>query len=620
MSKRRTFYTLYMNSPDLISISAISKLQWFQIDDIGLKCYGFYFINNESYIVYCFGGQMKKIFCFLALLVSLSTMIFAFSSYSGDGEIIPVKDDFYSYIDALFISAGNTISSTSRPWTVSEARNELSKLNESKLNEKQKELFLMLQEALKTKDNSISLTFTLAPEIYTHTNKAFNREEMWEYGYEDRMHLGTVALDNGTGGFQGHFELSLGQGMVSDEDTKYELTLKEYAESINGVWEGLGTQISEEDGKADIIKVLSKQSIYYPYFNINIPSKTNADLNMPRRAYLDYAGQNFSIGYYKEQKTWGYNKAGNFIFDSHNPSYDTLTLKTFNKVFSFEYTYMLPTQYRGGVNSSESNYEDYQRLFAAHRIEVRPNSKISFALSENVMYRFYDLPDISYLNPATFFHNNVNSHQFNALAHIELSYSFAPCFLIYGQFAVDQGSFPGFEDPKKEDQAMAFSLGAEYSDIIDNGFYRLIFEGIYTTPALYRPTGSSDFIINYNYLKPSGYYHYPFFTYIGYEYGGDNIELKAMADYRKDNLNLYASLDLRIQGEYDMYDKYQKPLRLTSPSGETEIHFTGNFGAKYSFDIMRLPVECFADLAFIYAENTGTDLQASIGASISFKI
>ena len=240
---------------------------------------------------------MKKIFCFLALLVSLSTMIFAFSSYSGDGEIIPVKDDFYSYIDALFISAGNTIPSTSRPWTVSEARNELSKLNESKLNEKQKELFLMLQEALKTKDNSISLTFTLAPEIYTHTNKAFNREEMWEYGYEDRMHLGTVALDNGTGGFQGHFELSLGQGMVSDEDTKYELTLKEYAESINGVWEGLGTQISEEDGKADIIKVLSKQSIYYPYFNINIPSKTNADLNMPRRAYLDYAGQNFSIGY-----------------------------------------------------------------------------------------------------------------------------------------------------------------------------------------------------------------------------------------------------------------------------------------------------------------------------------
>ena len=93
-----------------------------------------------------------------------------------------------------------------------------------------------------------------------------------------------------------------------------------------------------------------------------------------------------------------------------------------------------------------------------------------------------------------------------------------------------------------------------------------------------------------------------------------------MADYRKDNLNLYASLDLRIQGEYDMYDKYQKPLRLTSPSGETEIHFTGNFGAKYSLDIMKLPVECFADLAFIYAENTGTDLQASIGASISFKI
>ena len=563
---------------------------------------------------------MKKIVYVLITFFLMSSMIIAASSFQGEGEIIPIGDDFYSYIDALFVSTGNTIPSTSRPWSVSEAKNELSKINTSQLNNNQSHIYSLLNEMLNTKENSISLSFILAPEIYTHTNENFNREEMWAYGYENRMHMGTIALDNGTGGFQGHFELSLGQGMISNKDEKYEVSLKDYALYKNGTWEGIGTQVTQEDSKADVIKVVSKQSNYSSHFNINVPSTANADLNMPRRAYLDYAGSNFTIGFFKDQKTWGYNKSSNFIFDSHNPSYTTISLKTYNPKFSFEYTYMLPEQYRGGINSSEKNYEEYQRLFAAHRVEVRPTSRISFALSENVMYRFYEMPDISYLNPATFFHNNVNSHQFNALAHIEVAFSVFPGFLLYGQIAIDQGSFPGFEDPTKEDQAMGFSLGAEYSNIIEDGFYRLTLEGIYTTPALYRPTGSSDFIVNYNYLKPSGYYHYPFFTYIGYEYGGDNIEIKAMADYFKDNLNLYAAFDFRIHGEYDMFDKYQKPLRLITPSGDTEIHITGNVGAKYSFDFKRFPLDCFLDIAVVYAENTGIDLQTSIGTSIAFSI
>ena len=64
------------------------------------------------------------------------------------------KDDEYDE-DALFISAGNTIPSTSRPWTVSEARNELSKLNESKLNEKQKDTRLCVEK----------IDFSLNPNI-----------------------------------------------------------------------------------------------------------------------------------------------------------------------------------------------------------------------------------------------------------------------------------------------------------------------------------------------------------------------------------------------------------------------------------------------------------------------
>lgn len=565
---------------------------------------------------------MKKVAYFFVLIVLLSQLVFAssLSQYKGEGEIIPIDDDFYVYTDILFVSSGNAIPSTSRPWTVSEAKNELEKIDETSLSEDQRHIYDILENTLKTKENNINLTFVLSPEVYAHTNTNFNKEEMWNYGYEDRKHLGSVSLDNSTGGFHGHFELSIGQGMVSNQDTDNEMSIKEYAEMINGKWEGLGTQIDKNDDLADTIKVLSRQYNYTTSFLFNIPSTSNADLNMPRRAYLNYAGSNFSFGFYKDRKTWGYNKTGNFVFDSHNSSYTTVTLKTFNEKFSFEYTYMMPEQYRGGVNSSEKNYEDYQRIFAAHRIEVKPSSKLTFALSENVMYRFYGIPDISYLNPATFFHNNLNSHQFNALASVEVAYSICPGVLVYGQIGIDQGSFPGFEDPTKEDQAMGFSLGVEYSQIKETSLYRFSLEGLYTTPALYRPTGSSDFIINYNYLRPTNYYRYPFYTYIGYEYGGDNIEIKATADYYKTNLHIYGSLDLRIQGEYGMFDEYHKPLRLSTPSGKSELIFTGNIGTEYSLDLFNCPFECFFDLAVLYHEKLGTDIQTSIGASIEFSV
>ena len=52
------------------------------------------------------------------------------SGYHYDGMVIPIGNEIYELMDSLFILEGKGLPSTSRPWTVSEAKKELGKLNE----------------------------------------------------------------------------------------------------------------------------------------------------------------------------------------------------------------------------------------------------------------------------------------------------------------------------------------------------------------------------------------------------------------------------------------------------------------------------------------------------------
>lgn len=73
-------------------------------------------------------------------------------------------------------------------------------------------------------------------------------------------------------------------------------------------------------------------------------------MNMPRRLYLNWTTPYMTLGIYKAQKSWGYNKGGNFVFDSHNDYYAWLGMKTYSKNFNFEYSLMFPEIYKGGTN------------------------------------------------------------------------------------------------------------------------------------------------------------------------------------------------------------------------------------------------------------------------------
>lgn len=596
----------------------------------------------------------------------LSSQLASELPFVESGVLIPLGSSIYDKMDALFIMAGKGVPSTSRPWTVAQARHELLLINPNQLfpkessqekatqgalqekaaqgtlqekatqgtlqeetsyekltqNPSQKllQLYNELYTYLFTEDkNTLSLTATISPEAYLHTNTEYNRAEYWLYGYEKRNHIASLKLDNSTHGIYGHLELSLGKGMVAGEDATSAVTIKEYVESLGKTWAGVGTLIDKDEG--DKFKVIAIQKNYTERFSFNLPSLNNADMNVPRRAYLLWSNNFMTLGIYKAQKSWGYNKGGNFIFDSHNDYYSWLGLKTYSKNFNFEYSLVFPETYRGGTNYYSEDSEKYRRVFATHQIEFRLFDKANIALSENVMYRFNGYYDINQLNPATIYHNNVNNHQFNALAHVEFEISILPSLLLYGSWVCDQGSFPGFEDKSTEDQAMGYSIGLEYDIFICKGIARFSIEGIYTNPALYRPTPSSDFIINYNAINADDYFRYPFFTYIGYKYGGDTISLRADANYRKENWYLYSSLELRFDGEFTLYDEYKSPMLLTAPSGDYDTVLTFNVGGEYRTTLWSaLPLKFFADVTLTNSAKRGFDAQFALGGAISYAI
>lgn len=570
---------------------------------------------------------MKKIIVIFILVLGTFSLS-AYSAWGGgelpfleSGVLIPLESSIYEKMDALFVLAGYGVPGTSRPWTVAEARNELLIIDKSSLKKEVCYLYDELYSYLFMEDrDTISLTVSLSPETYIHTNSSYNREEYWNYGYSKRNHFAAVALDNSTHGIYGHLELSGGKAVIGKADALGAVTIKDYVESMGKTWSGIGTLINEDDGGRSVIPT---QKNYSDIFSYNVPTLTDSDMNMPRRAYLDWANSFMTIGMYKAQKSWGYNRGGNFIFDTHNDYYNWIGLKTYSKNFNFEYSLMFPEFYKGGINyySTLEEKDKCTRVFAAHMVEFRLFDNAKVLLSENIMYRFSDYFDITQLNPATFFHNNVNNHQFNSLAYVEIEWSVVPSLLIYGSWVCDQGSFPGLEDRKSEDQAMGFSLGVEYDTIISKGVARFSLEGIYTNPALYRPTGSSDFILNYNAINVSDYYRYPFFTYIGYKYGGDTISIRCDGDYRKKSLHLYSSLEVRFDGEFTLYDEYNSPLLLTSPSGKYETTTTFNLGCEYSIRLWNvLPLRVFGDISVINSRKRGFDAQFALGIAVSYSL
>lgn len=537
--------------------------------------------------------------------------------YVGAGEVIPVGSELYDYFDNLFLLCGHSSPSASRPWTTAEARCELSKIDGSSLGGQALELFRTISSAISEKEGpGIFVEASVSPEAYAHSNEGFSLEDDWNYGYVRRNPFGYLGMNAYHQGFFCHMELTYGPSRASASDSF--VTLEDYVTGMGKPYQGVGS-IEDECGYPGFLKnvrVVSRSSIYGPGLSFNAGG--SVDNEVPRAAYLTYAGDGFSIGAYRSQKTWGLSKLGNFVFDDHIDRYNHISAKVFNKRFAFDFTIMFPEPYIGGDNGTE-DYGEKRRYFLAHRLDLQIKDNLRLALSENVMYLTHHFADFQYMNPATIFHSNLNSSQFNALAHVELEYSPAARVRLYAQLGIDQGSMPFFEDASKEDQAFGCTLGAEYAiGTSGGGLVDLNMEAVYASPALYR-RDAPDFVITNSSQISDGYRGIPFFTYIGFKYGGDTLGCRFDADYRVSSLRLHASQTVLLKGGFGLYDKYTAGMFVGKfMTDGIELISISNARLEYSFQMLeKHPCKAFADICFIHRDS-GSDFQLACGIKASF--
>ena len=560
---------------------------------------------------------MRKVITFFMLAV-LVLPLFAFyrtdASFSGDGEVIPIGSEIYEVFDDLFVLIGKPRPSSSRPWTVSEAKFELSKIDPSRLQGYALTLYNQIcNSILGGNTPEIAVEMSLSPEVYFHTNEDFCLEEDWNYGYTRRNPILYLGLNAWQGGFALHTELTAGNGLAGNDDEFQ--SLAERAANNGMPYEGVGDVKHEygiEGGNLDAIDVVKRSSVYSSPFAFNGLGPT--DNEIPRNATLTFGGKNSSFGFYRSQKSWGYNRIGNFIFDSHVERYTYLTYKNFNSRFSFESTIMFPEAYLAGTTNTPE-YGNKRRLFLAHRFDLPIGEKMKLAVSENVMYLATNFFDMQFINPATIYHNNLNSSQFNAIAHIEYEYVPSPGLSFYAQIAVDQGTVPFFEKTH-EDQAVGVSVGTEYAFALSDGIADLNFEMLYATPALYR-RDAPDFVITNSSQISDGYKSIPYFTYIGLEYGGDTLGFRLDGEYKASCFKAYLGQTLILKGGFDLYQKYET-ASFTGEflSGDISLISITEAGAEYDFHIWKTDCSAFANMSFVYRKME-FDCQVALGIKAS---
>jgi len=540
---------------------------------------------------------MRRFLVVLVLFVSVFSAVVALP-----GEVIPFGSSFYDDIDMLFILNGQTIPSASRPWTLAEAENELSKIDPYSLTGITRNLYEKVLSFIRREYKaSISLTADISPEIYVHSNQDFNTDDWWVYNYEKRNQFAILTLNAATGGFHAHTELNFGLGRAGSDDI-----FATFEKDLDSFPVDMTTR-----------KYVVSSELYSPYFRFNFPKSGETEVTTPTIGWLTYAWKNGSVGFYRSKKEWGKTYIGNYIYDSHISAYNYLSAKFFNQIFSFDYTVMFPSSYLGG--SARAYQVEYRCMFLSHRLQVQILKNLNLAMSENVMYWLRDGLEPLFVNPAVFLHNNIQDNMFNALAHVELEYVPIKGLRVYSQLGVDQGSIPFFEQVGSEDLAAGMTIGAEYFFPLYGGIAGVNLEGAFVTPSMYRRgVQNPDFIIAdvSSVNTPTDYYTLPFVTAMGFPYSGDTLAVKVGCNYKKNSLNCTLSSLLMWKGEQTVVKPKagKSGLELT---GDVTFSVATTATAEYDFILFnRLPSRLIASLSGVYNQARGFDVQVSLGVSI----
>ena len=512
------------------------------------------------------------------IIFSLFCLVFPLISISGQNmKILPLSSGVYAEMDALYLIWGLGTPSTSRPWTVSEARMILERIDSRFLNQREKKLY----DSIESKINeplrflpgnglSFDVALDLALEAYVHTNtEDFVLNEDWIYGYEERQPPVKLSVEMGLFSWFYFFtDLQYSRNLYNEKDS---------SRSVQDIDETIGAETSFSYNYL----FPWKSWAYGRSFITNIPTELNEfDFDWPKRAVIAVGGQNWNLGIGRDKIQWGRGHSGNFVIDSHRDYDEYARFSAFSDRFKYEWLNVFyPITGTDGVF----------KFFMAHKLEFRILPSLVFAVSENVMCRSENF-NPRYINPAFIYHQWYDRSVFNSLAHLEMDFVPFRGYRLYSQLVIDQ-----FEAPwESGDEPAAWGIlsGIEHVRPAYSGILSLSLEWAYTSPLLYR-RDMLDFI-TLSSVNVNGASRNINMDYSGYPYGGDAIVLQFDTNYLFPGSALvHVRLFGMIHGKMNYFVSHNADgdnsswanLRSHTPSGDKDEHeytFGISLGGNYS--------------------------------------
>ena len=475
----------------------------------------------------------RKGVLFSALLLLLLFGVFSLTASESKpvkAIIYPLESSLYEDMDMLYALCGMARPSTNRPWSDSEARMILARVDKSSLSGIAAELYDritgVLDDGLRWKfgsDFQLSLGIDLSMEMYAHSNtEDFTTEDDWERSYNDRKSM-----------MKFYFEFTSGENFYTASDIHYRYKRADQNDVFEYYYGNLDStdhhvasyEIIESERAAHVKKSYQFTQGFFSnvYFNTE-----HFSFIWPRRAVLSLGGDTWNFSISRDVLSLGNANFGNMLVDDHHFS-DYARLTLFGNYFKYDWVMLYLNTI---VSDNEQNPPTEGRIYMIHTLNFRILDKVSMTISENVMYKYGNF-DLQYLNPAFIYHNLNNRGMFNALAYLDLNWTVLPGLEIYGQYALDQARAPHEGDSQSD--ASGFVAGIQYTDTMGHGVLTAYAEFAQTTPLLYR-RDIVDFVRVYRYWSFSnGTFvggHVPFFDYIGFPYGGDCRMLELCSTYK----------------------------------------------------------------------------------------
>lgn len=565
----------------------------------------------------------KRILPALALLFLLAGA--AAHAQTGDLKALPLSSEVYFLMDSLYTMEGLGRPSSSRPWSLAEARQILDKVRRASLSRSSTALWDAIEAVLdRAKAGGFHAEANF--EAYWHGNTAYNQESDWLYGFVERKPIAKLSAD-----------LELPRILYLYCDVQYGRNRFNIADDLRLVTSaypaGVGAAVPQGDATA--LMALDSSIYSTPFLTNILEDARDFDYQWPKRAVASFGGEGWNFSFARDKLRWGSGRIGNFILDDHVDYHEYARFVGFSGPWKFDWFAVF-----FDLNTNQGEQPDREiQTFLGHRLEFRPLPSLKVAVSENLMYR-NDSFDLRYLNPAFIYHNLNNRLMFNAIAHVEADWSPAKGITVYGQGVMDQGRAP--TESSAQADAMGFLAGVEGAMSLGPGIFVASFEAAKTDPLLYR-RDAIDFIMMRRYYTngdPTGPGYIIEFDYPGFEYGGDALAAQADLEFR---IPGKARLALRAfgmrHGEMDFFKPHSKSgdngyfadYEGTTPSGDVirdlaALRFYAEFSAPPLFK--RIQARTWLHAAWVarsdYTKSTASrsawehDVQLTAGCSLAF--